>query len=552
MVKKLIHCVWGPVWAAVLLGALIAPASLPADEDETVKPVVVLSIASVDHLMHDFAYLTKVAGRGEMGGQLQLLVTSFIQDFDRTKPAGVLITIEEGVPKGVGFLPIPDADKALRALREKIGAEVDDLGGGIYKLAMGKGAYLKQQGEWLFFSDNQRNLARLPAHPVAMLGGLESQYAMAVRFYVANIPQGVKDVADYAVQTKIDTQLSPSQLADPEIDKAFLDSLRASLKKSASTLIHDSDQVTIGWAVDAENRRTYIDLQAQAKDGSTLSHQFESLTDSSSAFTGFLLDNAAVGFQGSLRLSEQGQHEIDGFLQYVRKKMMNGMAADPNTPEEVKEIAGNVMDVVQRTVQQGKTDVGATLLLAPKSFQFVAGVRVADGHALADAFQGIFELAKNEPHMPEVNFFVEKHRDLDLHTLVLPIAESDEEARKLLGENVDITIATGPESLYFALGKGSDALLKNVVDRSVENGEQKVEPIHLRVALKPIMSFLAGVNVDDPQQRAMAEAMEQATGGDSILLLLQPVENGVSCRLEIAEGVLELMGKVSQQADGRR
>ncbi len=544
VVKKLIRGVWGPVWAVALMGALVGPIRLRADEP--VKPVVILSIASVDHLMENFAYLTKVAGRGEMGGQLQGLVSAFIQDFDRTRPAGVLITMEDGQPKGVGFLPIPDADKVFRTIKDKLGAEVDDLGGGMKKLTLGKGTYLKQQGDWLYFTDHPRHLARLPADPVAMLGGLDKQYAMAVRFFVGNIPQSVKDVADYSVQAKIDADLNASHLADPEIDTAFLETLRASLKKWASTLINDSDQITIGWAVDSKSRRTYIELNAQSKDGSSLSHQLQSLTESRSAYTGFLLDDAAVAFQGSLQISEQGQQQIDAFLQYVRKKAMKGMDTDPNTPEAVKEIASSVLDVVDQTVRQGKTDVGATLLLAPESFKFVAGVRVADGHALADAFQRLFELAKHQPNVPEVNFFAEKYRDLDLHTLVLPIAESDKDARKILGQNVDITIATGPESLYFALGKGSDTLLKKVADRSAENGEQKVAPVQLRVALKPIMNFLASVDKENLKQSAMAEVIEQASGGDGILLRVQPIDGGIGCRLEIEEGVLELIGKVSQ------
>ena len=46
-----------------------------------------------------------------------------------------------------------------------------------------------------------------------MLGGLDKEYGIAVRFFVRNIPQGMKDVADFALQTKIDADLSAQQLA---------------------------------------------------------------------------------------------------------------------------------------------------------------------------------------------------------------------------------------------------------------------------------------------------------------------------------------------------
>ncbi len=53
------------------------------------RPVAVLSIASIDHLMGDFTYLTKLGGRSDVGGFIQMAGASFVQDLDRTKPLGV-------------------------------------------------------------------------------------------------------------------------------------------------------------------------------------------------------------------------------------------------------------------------------------------------------------------------------------------------------------------------------------------------------------------------------------------------------------------------------
>ena len=353
--NKLIHHFCGPMCLIVLLSLLAPPVA--AETEDSVKPVAVLSIASIDHLMDDFAYVTKSAGRSDVGIMLQLMSTSFIQSFDRTRPAGVLITIEDDEPKGVGFLPVPNGDELLEILKDKLGSEIDDLGNGIRKVSLGKGAYLKQQGEWLYFTDHPRHLKRLPEDPVAMLGGLDKEYGIAVRFFVRNIPQNLKDVADFALQTKIDADLSAKELDDPELDAAFVASLRKSVKKWTSTLINDSDQITIGWAVDSARRRTYIDLQAQAKDGSSLSRQIRSLMDSRSTFTGFFVDNAAAAFQGSLRVSQQGGEQISSLVEYIRRKAIKGIDADPNAPESFKEIVNTVLNVVDRTVREGKTDV---------------------------------------------------------------------------------------------------------------------------------------------------------------------------------------------------
>lgn len=103
------------------------------------KPVAVLSIASIDQLMGDLTYLTKLSGRSDVAEFIKMAGSSFVQDLDRTKPLGVLITIENDEPKGVGFLPVPDLDKVLTVVRDKFSANIDDLGDGIKKLELGKG-----------------------------------------------------------------------------------------------------------------------------------------------------------------------------------------------------------------------------------------------------------------------------------------------------------------------------------------------------------------------------------------------------------------------------
>ena len=144
---------------------------------------------------------------------VQMVGMSFVQDLDRTKPLGVLITIEDDEPKGIGFLAVPDLDKALKAVREKFSAEVDDLGDGIQKLELGQGVYLKQRGEWVYFSDHPRHLTNLPLDPVAMLAGLDKQYSVALRLFVQNIPQNLRDLGLFQLHAKIDADAKVGRAA---------------------------------------------------------------------------------------------------------------------------------------------------------------------------------------------------------------------------------------------------------------------------------------------------------------------------------------------------
>ena len=396
------------LWIPTALLASLTP--WPAGAADHSKPVAVLSIASVDHLMSDFAYLTEVLGRSDVGGFVQMAGMSFVQDLDRTKPLGVLITIEDDEPKGVGFLAVPDLKKALQVVREKFNADVDDLGDGIQKLNLGQGAYLKQQGEWVYFSDHPRHLENLPPDPAAMLGGLDKQYSVAVRLFVQNIPQNLRDLGLFQLHAKIDSDARSAKLDDPEIDGPFLELLQNGLKTSANALVNESDQITLGWALDSQRGQTFLDVQATAVPGSALANQLSLLSNHRSILSGFVIGDAATTLQGGACVSPQSAEYVQAVLDYLRKKSLRGIDRDPNAPEAIKDIVTGVLDVIERTVKEGRTEIGASVVLAPNSFQFVAAARVADGRALADAFQKLFELARQQPDVPDVKFYADKHR----------------------------------------------------------------------------------------------------------------------------------------------
>ena len=151
-------------------------ATVLAQDSAPDKPVAVVSIASYDQLIKDFSYLTGVSGRPEIGNIAEFVSEPFARHMNTERPAGILFTIADGDPKGVGFLPIPDLDKLLAMVTEKFGAEVEELDDGIKRVRWNQNVYLKQQGEWVFFTDAVSHLKRLPSDPASHLAGLDKKY----------------------------------------------------------------------------------------------------------------------------------------------------------------------------------------------------------------------------------------------------------------------------------------------------------------------------------------------------------------------------------------
>ncbi len=523
----------------------------PVAAAELGKPVAVVSIASFDRLMKDMNYLTKASGRSDVGQMLQFMAFSFAQDLDRDRPAGVLVSLGEGQPAGVGFVPIPDLDKFLKSMEEKFSAGVEDLGNGVKKLEIGQGAYIRYRDGWLFFTDDPANLKQLPDDPVAALDGLNKEYSIAMRFYIQNIPIELRQMAIDQIESGIELGMQPGALGD-DVENEVAERLTQSSLQSISMLINDSETVTVGWAVDPDQSRTYLDLSAKAVDGSTLAGQFNQLADIRSSFTGFLMPEAAAVLHGTTRISEDESEQVVAMVDFLRRQAVEGIEKDPNAPEALKEIANRVLDVLSQTAKEGKADLGAAVVLAPKSFRFVGGVQVADGEALASAFQQLIELAGSAPDVPRVQFHADKHHGVDLHTFQVPIPEREDEARMILGDQLDVVVGTGPKSLYIAFGEDPSDLLKKVIDRSAEQGEQRVPITQFRLAMKPLIRFLASVKQDDKKLSAMAEVAEQVDGHDAIALRVDAIENGVTYRIVMEEGVLKMIGLIAEKAQGRR
>ncbi len=201
----------------------------PASRTDNIprQPVAVVSIASYDKLMEDLSYLTAASGRPEVGGIVKFVSEPFARHMNAERPSGVLFTMADGEPKGIGFLPIPNLDGLLGVIRDRFGAEVEELDRGIKRVRLKQNVYIKQQGEWIFFTDSVKNLSELPEDPSSYLDGLDSQYDVAIRLMVQNIPEHLREAALAQIKAGLEMQLDPALVAVSEIwTKTWLDNCR--------------------------------------------------------------------------------------------------------------------------------------------------------------------------------------------------------------------------------------------------------------------------------------------------------------------------------------
>lgn len=543
------------LFAAVLAAAaMVLP--LAQGQAQEIKPVAVVSIASLDKILSDVEYLTAVAGSPDVGKLASGMAGIYINGLDRTKPSGAIVTVEGMEPKVTAFLPVKDFKAVLATLRNN-GLEGRDAGGGVLQFGAGdQSVYVKEQPGWAFIAQKPEHLAKLPADPSKLTGGLDKNYNLAVQVNMTNLPRDVKQMAVSFLKSQAEAGLR-DQVGNAA-DREAAEKITQNSVKSIVALIEETDQVTIGWGVDRTGKSTYLDVSMTAVAGTTTAKRMAQAGDAKSNFAGFLMSDAAVTLNLTQKLLKEDIDQYTTLLKPLRAQALKEIDNDADVPAaqkaEAKDVLGSLIDVVQGTLESGKIDGGASLFLEPKALSFAAGIYVADGATLEKSVKkGAAILAKTEPDFPNVKFDAEKHAGVAFHTLSIPVPGGESEARQLLGDQLDVVLGTGAKAFYIAFGKGSSATLKKVIDKSATDAQKTVPPLQLNVSLTPIAKTAAAMN-DNPIGAVVVGALEQSGGKDHVRITNKPIQRGVVTRVDIEEGVLQVIGQAAKmftQGGGR-
>jgi hypothetical protein len=513
-------------------------------------PAVVVSVASIDRLLSDIGYLTRAAGMPQMGGFVTLVTSPYLAGLDTKRPSGMLVTFSGEEPSGVAFVAVTDFEAVLKRIEEQVGPR-QDVGGGIVKFSVQRDIFLKQQAGWAFVSDKAAHLANLPQDPSQYLIGLDKQYTLAVRVNGRSIPPQMKQAAIAQVQQDLEGRLERELADKPEQERQQAEQMMRTTSELLVSLIQDVDQVTLGWGTDSQGGTIFLEKTVTGQPGTKLAEHMAKTGSLPSPYAGFQLPDAAVSLSYSLAVPTQVAAAARPAMADLRQRAMKGIDEDRKLTDEkartaLKEAVNGLLDVLQTTLEQGRLQGGAAIMLAPGAARFAAGGFVADGAKVEQAVRKLVEAGRTDPNFPEVQFNAATHADVRFHTATVEVPADEQEARKVFGPQLDVAIGTGKQTAYAAAGQEALALLKQVIDGSGAETATGT-PLDVRVSLAPILTFASQMD-NDPTVTAMAGALRKTNGRDDISLTARSIERGVVYRLAIEEGILSLIGETARMS----
>ena len=555
---------------ALLLGAWgVCPAQ--ADSPEPLKPLALISFSGYNELFADVGFVGKISGKPELAEGIEGLVVLATQGrglegLDKDRPWGAVIQIDqrkvdegetnlERLLSGFVFLPVTDL-KALLGVFEEVLGKPEDAGHGLLKIGKDKQKplFVKHVGGWVFLAPKSEFLADTPKDPLELLGELNEQYDLAVRFNVANVPASLRQlgVAKLKADVEADSERKPGENEEEHAIRVIVGKRTAA---GSARAIDELEQITVGWALDHTAEKTYFDVTVSAKAGTDSARDFASLGESTTDFGGFFMPGAALAGNWTAKLAPDNVSELVTVVDLIRKKALDDLEKQGRPKAEAeaaKKLINGLLDVVRPTVASGRVDGGMALLLAPKAMTLVAGGYVADGPRLEETLKELAEAIRaEEPTLVAevLKLDAAQFQGVNLHTLSVPVpddADNRDQLVKLIGETAEIVIGIGPEAVYVAVGRDPMETLKQAISKSQAQSAEAVPLLKVSVALGALAKFAAeaGEEEDKPQAALLASLLAEAAGKDHVNLVATPIERGVRLRLEIEEGLLKAIGVI--------
>ena len=524
--------------------AMAVAARAPAAEQ---KPLVVVAFPSFDALMEDVKYVGTLAERPELADMVKtglLFAAGGLDGLDKTNPMGLSITTDGEDTYFCAFVPVTSLDKLFKSLQAVL-PEPEDDGDGVKRIDAGlMTIYIKEKGKWAYISNDTAALDAAPSDPMKYIGELSKAYDIGARAYVQNLPQKWIDFATNAIEQGLQQGLVQME---GESDEAFekRQELAETQLEMITEMVKELDEFTIGIALDSKEKKAYLDFSITAKSGSKTAKEFaDSYEDLTTQFGAF--KKGAIFASLVSRVPKDDAETASAQLEAAKAQVLDQIEENADFPSDevrdtVKGIVNGLMDALVETIKEGQFDMGAGLM-GEGPFSVALGLRVADGPAIEKQIKEAIKLGEDAGGISDVKYGAAKHDGVTFHVITPNIPDRAEEGLSaFFGNDPKLVVGVGPKAVYAVFGRDGIETLKGVIDDSKATADEKTVPFELSASLKPLLTFAADQNPDQPQLAAAVEALGDG-GNDHVRIVSKPIPNGAAVRFEAEEGVLKMIG----------
>ncbi|MBB3205734.1 hypothetical protein FHS27_001538 [Rhodopirellula rubra] len=529
----------------------VAPRESSGAVATTTEPVVIVTIGSVNQLTQDFNYLSGALGQPQFGGMFAMMAGTFTQGVDTSKPVGILVPLVDGTPEPIALVPTADVKTVLKRLEAQTGP-ADELDDGTLVVAIGANTiFIRQVGNWAVLARNRSVLDQAPADPASLISEMGTDYDIAVRLDMQQVPPAIRDALIGQLRQGFDQAMARQGGDDAESARDYAEQSMAQLEQ----VISQTDDLMIGIDIDATGRRIVVDASFTAIPGTKLATIYAAQKPIPSAYSMVVRDGAAAYMHAAASISPETIEQARGSVENAIKMASNVLGKSDKLSEsevgEATEVINRIADLVLASYEEGKLDAGALLLTDAGSMKFAFGSFIADGGEAASIVKDIANKLQGHRDAPRFEFDRDTYRGVTMHLVEAEVPADEDEVRKVFGDTVRVHIGTGEKSVYVALGDQSVDLMKEMIDGAASPVAASDDLARIELNLLPILQYAQSVESNDAIA-SMIDALSRADDAGTLRVVSKAIDNGQRSRIVLGDGLLRAIGGAVREAQMKK
>ncbi|MBN1588337.1 MAG: hypothetical protein JW888_02370 [Pirellulales bacterium] len=545
----------------ILLSLFVTP-SVAADTPGPAKPILVVSSVSYDQWYENVALIGGLSGSPDLARGLEAMLNLAtgnrgLAGLDKSRPwAGIVIPREPSPDQGFdayACLPVDDLTALLEVVRPftKNIHHYEGHGDGTHQIDLRNGFELVaiQKGNWAMVAMGLETAGmRSVDNPMRLLGDLPKRYDLAARLFVSQWPKAFETLNDAEIDRLIqEMRRRPDETAADYAVRRYAAQLG---NQAAARALEKLDRVTVGLALDHQARQLSAEVTLIAKEGTPLARQWSECGKNESHLAGFRLPNAAATATWSGTLSKVASDTLVSIVGTAKQRAFRDInrSTRPERVELEREIASSVLDVIQGLTTNQSLEGTASVVLQPDATALIAAMRLPAGGQWPEKIEHLIAMVRRYPDVRSgVQHETDRGGEVRLHTLSTPIpdnAEGRQTLVRLFGEEIEIVIGAGKETLYVATGRDARAALKQALAASRSTPAAPTAPLECSLAIVPVAELAAELaeGRDRINATRIVAALNRSPGRDHVRLTVGPIDGGIRIRAEFEEGILRMAG----------
>jgi hypothetical protein len=450
---------------------LAAAPSLVRAADE--KPALVVAFKSLDGLISDAKYISELAGKEEEAKQAEAMLKNLLGDrkglegVDPKKPIGLYARINADDPKDsevVLLIPVADEDALLNLLKKQDKIKVEDKADdGSYRVNIENVPFpffLRFANNYAYVTGvTKAALAkdRLLAPDKVLPAKTTSLASVVLR--MEQIPEKYRDLVITGMEQQLAKEKEKEQPNETPPAKAFRLALIDEMGGMVKSVLEDGAELSMSMDVDRDAGELSTALRFTGKSGSALAGNLADLGNKKSVGASLIGANSAANLVFNVALPENLRKSLSAAVDEGVKKGLADAAAKGQ-----REAVEKVVKALLPTLKAGELDAGFDLRGpgAKDLYTLVMGLKVKEGGEIEKLVRNAIK-SLPEKEQEKVKFDVAKAGDVGIHRFISDLSLSEENSKRMFGDNPEVYFAFRDDALLTAIGVDGLAALKEIV-----------------------------------------------------------------------------------------